>query len=75
MLGVASFSVDPLPLVAPGRGDVGRLAYRLWVLEREAQRSRLHRLGIGVARWQGAELDTALEEVRTFRRYAKLVRV
>ena len=72
---VAVVEVDPLPLVPPGSGETDRLAHRLWILEREAQRVRLEHIGIGVATWHGAELDTALEGVRTFRRYARLVRV
>jgi uncharacterized protein (DUF58 family) len=71
---VAVVEVDPVPLVTPGSGVADRLAYRLWILEREAQRSRLEQIGIGVATWDGTGLDPTLEEVRTFRRYAKLVR-
>ena len=71
---VAVVEVDPVPIVAPGPSEVDRLAYRLWILEREAQRARLQHLGIGVASWPGGELDPALEEVRTFRRYANVVR-
>ncbi len=67
--------VDPLPLVEAGSSEIETLSYRLWVLEREVLRSRLERLGIGVARWGEADLETALEEVRTFRRYARLARV
>lgn len=67
---VAAVEVDPVPLVGPGRSETERLAYRLWLLEREALRTRLERLGIGVGRWDG-ELEPVLEEVRTFRRYAR----
>ena len=56
--------------------EVERLAYRLWLLEREVLRSRLARLGIAVARWgDDVELDGRLEEVRTFRRQTGLARV
>jgi uncharacterized protein (DUF58 family) len=71
---VAVVEVDPVPLVEPGRSETDRLAYRLWLLEREATRARLAALGIGLATWGGGELDTALEEVRTYRRYARLAR-
>jgi hypothetical protein len=54
--------------------EVEKLAYRLWVLEREVVRSRLEGLGIAVARWGQTDLESALEEVRTFRRHAKLAR-
>ena len=71
---VAVVEVDPVPLVEAGRSEADRLAYRLWLLEREVLRARLVALGIGVATWGDAELDTVLEEVRTFRRYARLAR-
>jgi uncharacterized protein (DUF58 family) len=54
---------------------VDGLAYRLWLLEREAMRARLERLGIGVARWnEETPLEAALEGVRTYRRHARLAR-
>ena len=46
---VAVVEVDPVPLVEPGPTEVERLAYRLWLLEREVLRARLARLGIAVA--------------------------
>jgi hypothetical protein len=67
--------VDPVPLVEAGRTESEKLAYRLWVLEREVMRGVLVSLGIGIARWGTLDLETALEEVRTFRRYARLARV
>ena len=72
---VAVVEVDPVPLVGPGRTDVERAAYRLWLLEREVLRWRLESRGIGVATWGDGALDTVLEEVRTFRRYARTARV
>jgi uncharacterized protein (DUF58 family) len=71
---VAVVEIDPVPLVEPGRTEVERLAYRLWLLEREVFRSRLESRGIGVATWGKADLETALEEVRTFRRHSRLAR-
>jgi uncharacterized protein (DUF58 family) len=71
---VAVVEVDPVPLVEPGRSEADRIAYRLWLLEREVVRGRLAALGIGVATWGDAGLDAALEEVRTYRRYARLAR-
>jgi uncharacterized protein (DUF58 family) len=68
---VAVVEVDPVRLVRPGRTEIERAAYRLWLLEREVMRWQLESRGIGVATWGDAELDTALEEVRTFRRYAR----
>jgi uncharacterized protein (DUF58 family) len=68
--------VDPVGLVEPGRGEIARLAYRLWILERETLRARLERLGVGVARWgDDASLEAALEGVREYRRHARLARM
>jgi uncharacterized protein (DUF58 family) len=67
---VAVVELDPVPLVVPGRSDVERAAYRLWLLDREVRRARLESRGIGVATWGDDELEAALEEVRTFRRHA-----
>ena len=72
---VAVVEVDPVPLVEPGRSEIERLAYRLWLLEREVYRSRLESRGIGVATWGKTDLETALEELRTFRRHSRLSRV
>ena len=72
---VAVVEVDPVPLVQSGRTEVERAAYRLWLLEREVLRWRLERRGIGIATWgDRTALDTVLEEVRTFRRYARSAR-
>ncbi len=71
---VAVVEVDPVPLVESGRTDVERSAYRLWLLEREVLRSRLERLGVGIATWGDRDLETVLEEVRTFRRSTRLAR-
>jgi uncharacterized protein (DUF58 family) len=72
---VAVVEVNPVPLVRPGRSDIERAAYRLWLLEREVLRWRLESRGIGIATWDEGALDTVLEEVRTFRRYARSARV
>jgi uncharacterized protein (DUF58 family) len=72
---VAVVEVDPVPLVEPGRQSVEPLAYRLWILHREVLRARLERRGIAIGRWSGGELELAVEEVRTYRRYARTARV
>jgi uncharacterized protein (DUF58 family) len=71
---VAVVEVDPVPLVRPGTTETERCAYRLWLLEREVLRKRLQERGIGVATWGESDLVSALEEVRTFRRYSRPVR-
>jgi uncharacterized protein (DUF58 family) len=72
---VAVVEVDPVPFVAPGPTELDGLAYRLWLLHREALRARLLGLGIAVARWQDdVPLEAALEGVRTYRRHAWLAR-
>lgn len=72
---VAVVEIDPIPLVGPGTHGVEPLAYRLWILQREVLRARLERHGIGIGRWSGGELELAVEEVRTYRRYARTARV
>ena len=72
---VAVVEVDPVPFVAPARGELEGLAYRLWLLQRETLRARLARLGVAVARWNDdVPLEAALEGVRTYRRHAWLTR-
>jgi len=72
---VAVVELDPVPLVRPGRTKVEGAAHRLWLLDREVVRSRLESRGIAIATWGDGELDTVLEEVRTFRRHAHPARV
>jgi uncharacterized protein (DUF58 family) len=73
---VAVLEVDPVGVVEPGPTEAERIAHRLWLLERETLRQRLARLGIPVARWDDEKpLEVAVEEVRRFRRYARLARV
>ncbi len=73
---LAVVEVDPVSFVEAGRTEPERLAYRLWLLDREVLRSRLARLGIAVARWgDDTELDAALEGVRTYRRRARAAHV
>lgn len=68
--------VDPAPIVHRSRTELERVAFRLWLLEREALRARVTGLGVAIARWtDGVELDTALEGVGTYRRKVGLVRV
>jgi uncharacterized protein (DUF58 family) len=68
--------VSPVPFTRrPSRG-VDALAYDIWVLRRDALRHRLQRAGVAVAEWRdGAPLQATLEEVRAFRRHARIARV
>jgi len=69
---LAVIEVSPEDLVAPGQGLDG-LAYRLWLLRRAELRTRFERAGVAVARWgDDAPLDIGLEEVRAYRRRARL---
>jgi uncharacterized protein (DUF58 family) len=72
---VVVVEVDPVPLAEPGKSEAEGLAFRIWAMDRDVQRARLEALGIGVARWGTAELESALEEVRAFRRHARAARV
>ena len=73
---VAVVEVDPVPVIEYGENELERLAFRLWVLQREVLRARIVGLGIAIARWtDDVALEAALEEVRTFRRNARLTRV
>ena len=52
---LAVVEVSPEPFAEPGAGRSGELAYRLWMLQREALRTRLRELGAPVARWRDDE--------------------
>jgi uncharacterized protein (DUF58 family) len=71
---VVVVEVDPAPVVEERSTDLGKIAYRLWALDRSVQHAKLEALGIGVARWGETGLEAALEGVRTFRRYTRLAR-
>lgn len=68
--------VSPVPFTErPSRG-LDAVAYDIWTLRRDALRHRLQRAGVAVAEWDGtAPLQATLEEVRSFRRYARHARV
>jgi uncharacterized protein (DUF58 family) len=64
--------IDISPLGQNVAADVTTRFWRLW---RDALRYRYERLGVPVVEWGSAEkLAAALEEVRSFRRYARRVR-
>jgi uncharacterized protein (DUF58 family) len=72
---LAVIDVSPVPFTRrPSRG-LDATAYDIWTLHREAVRHRLQRSGVAVAEWRdGTPLQAALEEVRAFRRYARVAR-
>jgi uncharacterized protein (DUF58 family) len=72
---VAVVEVSPAEWLRPGTRETERLAFRLWEMEREALRARFQQMGVAVATWRrGTSLLDSLEEVRGFRREARLVR-
>jgi uncharacterized protein (DUF58 family) len=73
---LAVIEISPVPFAPAPEHGLDALAHRLWLLRREALRSRYLRLGVPVVEWRaGAPLQGALEEVRTFRRHARPLRV
>jgi uncharacterized protein (DUF58 family) len=72
---LAVVEISPVPFVEPGSGELDELAYRLWLLRRDALRSSYLQLGVPVVEWRkDAPLQAALEEVTTFRRHARVTR-
>ena len=72
---LAVVEVSPVGFTEPGPSEADRLAHRLWLLRRRELRARYERLGVAVATWDDeTPIEAALEEVRAFRRHARLVR-
>jgi uncharacterized protein (DUF58 family) len=72
---LAVIEVSPIEYVPPGPTPTDRVAHRLWGLKREAQRTRYERAGVPVAVWSDeSSLAASLEEVKSFRRYARSAR-
>jgi uncharacterized protein (DUF58 family) len=72
---VAAVEISPEPFVRMADGEQAQLAYRLWKLRRAAVRSRFRRLGVPVVQWHwGDPLEPVLEEVSSFRRFARAMR-
>jgi uncharacterized protein (DUF58 family) len=73
---LAVIEISPAPFAPAGRDELDELARRLWLMRREALRSRYLRLGVPVVEWQGdVSLQAVLEEVRRFKRHARVARV
>jgi uncharacterized protein (DUF58 family) len=72
---LAVVDVSPVPFAPPGGSESERLAHRLWLLKREVLRARYQQVGVPVVEWrEQMPLQAALEEVRTFRRHARVTR-
>ena len=72
---VAVIEISPFPFLDAGESETEQLALRLWRLRREALRTRYAALGVPIAEWrEGVPLEAILEEVRAFRRHARVMR-
>jgi hypothetical protein len=72
---LAVIEVSPFPFVEEGPTETEQLAYRLWRLRREGLRSRYAARGVAIAEWrEGVPMEAVMEEVRGFRRHARVVR-
>jgi uncharacterized protein (DUF58 family) len=70
---LAIVEISPEPFAPAGPRPLDDLAHRLWLLRREALRSRYRRLGVPVVAWsEDVPLQAALEEVRRFKRHARV---
>jgi uncharacterized protein (DUF58 family) len=64
--------ISPLAFVKQREEPIAKLAYRMWRLWRETLRFRYEQSGVAVVEWDGSSpLAAAVEEVRTFRRFAR----
>ena len=72
---LAVVELSPYSFVPEGESEVERLAYRLWRLRREALRSKYASLGVPIVEWrEGVPMEAVVEEVKAFRRHARVLR-
>jgi uncharacterized protein (DUF58 family) len=72
---LAVVELSPYSFVPEGESELERLAYRLWRLRRDAQRAKYAALGVPIVEWrEGIPMEAVIEEVRAFRRHARVVR-
>jgi uncharacterized protein (DUF58 family) len=72
---LAVVELSPFSFVPEGETEVERLAHRLWRLRRETLRSKYAALGVPIVEWrEGVPMEAVVEEVRAFRRHARVVR-
>ena len=66
---LAVLDVSPVPMVASGDGPAAALAYRLWLLKRDALRARFEQLGVSVSEWRPDQpLELSVADAVSFRR-------
>ena len=72
---LAVLELSPFPFIEEDASETGQLALRLWRLRREALRSRYAALGVAIVEWtEGVPIGAVIEEVRGFRRHARVLR-
>ena len=72
---LAVVELSPFSFVPEGESEVQQLAYRLWRLRREALRTKYASLGVPIVEWhEGVPMEAVVEEVRAFRRHARVLR-
>ena len=72
---LAVIELSPYSFVPEGESETEQLAYRLWRLRREALRTRYASLGVPIVEWrEGVPMEAVVEEVRAFRRHARVLR-
>lgn len=70
---LAVVDISPLPFTTRPASGLDAVAYDIWTLRRDALRHRLQQAGVAVAEWrEDVPLQAVLEEVRSFRRYARV---
>jgi uncharacterized protein (DUF58 family) len=70
---VAAIDVSPIAVGSGPQDALGRLAHRIWAMERQKLHRDLRRIGISVAEWRdGDPLQRAVWEVEASRRSARL---
>jgi len=72
---LAVIELSPYSFVPEGDSELEQLAYRLWRLQRDALRTKYASLGVPIVEWrEGVPMEAVVEEVRAFRRHARVVR-
>ena len=73
---LAVIELSPYSFVPEGESETEQLAYRLWRLRRDALRTRYASLGVPIVEWrEGVPMEAVVEEVRAFRRHARVLHV